>query len=72
MTPHLPMTHIVDNASHPAPAEGGYAELHLLRDCLALSGQHHRRPARLRLVDAVGEEFARKLLSSVTLTSRAS
>ncbi len=71
MTPHPPMSQIVDTASDPARSKGRQPDLHLLRDCLALSG-HQRRPARIRLAEAVGEEFARKLLSSVTLTSRAS
>ncbi len=64
------MTQSMDTASRPARPEGRQADLHLLRDCLALSHQQLRPPARVRLEEAVGEEFARKLLSSLTAASR--
>jgi hypothetical protein len=70
MKPHPPMTQIVDTASRPARPGDRHPELHLLRDCLAFSERRVRPSARIRLEEAVGEEFARKLLSSLTLGSR--
>jgi hypothetical protein len=64
MKPHPPMSQIMDIASRPARLEGRHPDLHLLRDCLALS-RSPRPSARIRLEEAVGEELARKLLSSV-------
>lgn len=70
MKPHPPMTEIVDTASRPARPEGRHADLHLLRDCQALEGRQLRTPARVRLEEAVGAEFARKLLSSLVVGAR--
>jgi hypothetical protein len=71
MKPHPPMTGIVDTAaSRPTRPEGHLADLHLLRDCQALASQQLRLPARVRLEEAVGEEFARKLLRSLVVGER--
>jgi hypothetical protein len=71
MKPQPPMTQIImDTASRPARPEGRHPDLQLLRDCLALSDQRVRPSARIRLEEAVGAEFARKLLTSLTLSSR--
>ncbi len=45
--------------------------LHLLRDCFAL-GQpaSRRRPAKVRLEEALGPELARKLLESLDTNER--
>jgi hypothetical protein len=69
MKPHPPMTQIVDTASNSARPEGRHPDLQLLRDCLALSDKRVRPSARIRLEQAVGEDFARKLLSSLTPSS---
>jgi hypothetical protein len=43
---------------------------HLLRDCLALSAPVERRPARLRLEDALGPELTQRLVTTLTVGSR--
>jgi hypothetical protein len=72
MKPHPPMTQTVDTASDPARSEERQADLHLLRDCQVLESQQLRPPARVRLEEAVGEEFARKLLRSLVVGERRS
>jgi len=42
----------------------------LLRHCLSLGTAENRVPARLRLEEAVGVEFARRLVSSLVGHSR--
>jgi hypothetical protein len=45
----------------------------LIRHCLALGGAaQDQRPATVRLEEAVGPELARRLLASITVTSRRS
>jgi hypothetical protein len=46
-------------------------DLHLLRDCLALGvPDSRRRPAKVRLEEAVGPELAQKLLRSLSAPER--
>ena len=42
----------------------------LLRHCLSIGQAEHRIPARLRLDEAVGAEFARRLVTSLLAQSR--
>jgi hypothetical protein len=45
--------------------------LHLLRDCFALGRPvSRRRPAKVRLEEALGPELTRKLLQSLDTTDR--
>jgi hypothetical protein len=47
------------------------SSLHLLRDCLALARPTtRRRPARVRLEEALGPELTRKLLESLDTPDR--
>lgn len=65
-----PMTSAMNAVAAPVPPRTGPAEL-LLRHCLSLGGvSRDRRPPRARLEEAVGPELARRLLSSITISSR--
>jgi len=47
------------------------SDMHLLRACLALgTPASHRVPARIRLEQALGPAFARRLLAALSLTGR--
>ncbi len=47
--------------------------MHLLRDCFALGRPaSRRRPAKVRLEEALGPELARKLLESLDTNDRSS
>jgi hypothetical protein len=47
------------------------SSLHLLRDCLALGRPtSRRRPAKVRLEEALGPELTRKLLESLDTHDR--
>jgi hypothetical protein len=48
---------------HTPTADTRMSSLHLLRDCLALGRPtSRRRPAKVRLEEALGPELTRKLL----------
>lgn len=70
MPPQLPIPVLVDTRRRPARPDGRHAEIHLLRDCLALSTSHTRPPARMRLEQAIGQELTQRLLSSLTMGGR--
>ena len=56
----------VDAVDHEQRMDTQSPNLHLLRDCLALGKPVDRRPpAKVRLEEALGPEFARRLLSSL-------
>jgi len=61
-----PMLWNVDAVDHEQRMDTQSSNLHLLRDCLALGKPVDRRPpAKVRLEEALGPEFARRLLSSL-------
>lgn len=65
------MTEIMDAALTRPDTKSPGDEL-LLRHCFALGGpgEQRRVPARLRLEAALGPELARKLIASLTVSSR--
>lgn len=62
-----PITGIMDSAVGQTPTtDTRVSSLHLLRDCLALGRRpSRRRPAKVRLEEALGPELTRKLLESL-------
>jgi hypothetical protein len=70
---HLwPITRTMDSAVGQTPtADTRMSSLHLLRDCLALGRPtSRRRPAKVRLEEALGPELTRKLLESLDTHDR--
>jgi hypothetical protein len=68
-----PISKNMDSAVEQPPASTRAREqdLHLLRDCLALGvPEKRRRPAKVRLEEAVGPELAQKLLRSLSVAER--
>jgi hypothetical protein len=69
--PARPISENMESAVESTPADTNARDLHLLRDCLALgrpSGR--RRPAKLRLEEALGPELAQKLLRNLSAVER--
>lgn len=63
----LPMRKGMGSAVESTPAETTARNLQLLRDCLALGHPGRRRPpAKVRLEEALGPEFAHTLLKSLS------
>jgi len=62
-----PITENMDSAVEQTPStDTRMSSLHLLRDCLALGRPvSRRRPAKVRLEEALGPELTRKLLESL-------
>ena len=62
----------MDSAVGQTPAtDNRMSSLHLLRDCLALARPTtRRRPAKVRLEEALGPELTRKLLESLDTPDR--
>ena len=62
-----PITESMDSAVGQTPTtDTRMSSLHLLRDCLALGRPvSRRRPAKVRLEEALGPELTRKLLESL-------
>ena len=52
------------------PRENHAGTTRLLRHCVSLGTAEHRVPARARLDEAIGSEFARRLVTSLTAHSR--
>jgi hypothetical protein len=66
-----PISRNMDSAVESTPADIRARDLHLLRDCLALGRPRRRRaPAKVRLEEALGPEFAQKLLRSLSAAER--
>ena len=67
-----PITETMDSAvGHTPTADTRMSSLHLLRDCLALGRPtSRRRPAKVRLEEALGPELTRKLLESLDTQDR--
>ena len=67
-----PITLNMDSAVGQTPTtDTRMSSLHLLRDCLALGGPAtRRRPAKVRLEEALGPELTRKLLESLDTHDR--
>ena len=65
--PHQPIIESMDSAVGQTPTtDTRISSLHLLRDCLALGKPaSRRRPAKVRLEEALGPELTRKLLESL-------
>jgi hypothetical protein len=71
--PRPPMSKNMESAVEHSPADIRARDLHLLRDCLAFGRPGRRRPpAKLRLEEALGPEFARKLLRNLSAVERRS
>lgn len=69
---NVPIRMSVDSAVTHTPATHSRAsDLHLLRDCLTVGAPPRRRPpAKVRLEEALGPDFTRRLLSSLSETGR--
>ena len=67
-----PIIHNMDSAvEQPPTTDTRISSLHLLRDCLALGRPaNRRRPAKVRLEEALGPELTRKLLESLDTRDR--
>jgi hypothetical protein len=66
-----PMSKSMESAVEQPPTDTRARDLHLLRDCLAFGRPSYRRPpAKVRLEEALGPEFARKLLRSLSTGAR--
>ena len=67
-----PITENMDSAVGQTPStDTRMSSLHLLRDCLALGRPvSRRRPAKVRLEEALGPELTRKLLESLDAHDR--
>jgi hypothetical protein len=67
-----PITGNMDSAVGQTPTtDTRMSSLHLLRDCLALGRPtSRRRPAKVRLEEALGPELTRKLLESLDTPDR--
>ena len=67
-----PITQNMDSAvGQPPTTDTRSSSLHLLRDCLALGRPaSRRRPAKVRLEEALGPELTRKLLESLDTHDR--
>ena len=67
-----PITESMDSAVGQTPTtDTRTSSLHLLRDCLALGRPvSRRRPAKVRLEEALGPELTRKLLQSLDTHDR--
>ena len=65
--PRQPIIESMDSAVGQTPTtDTRISSLHLLRDCLALGKPaSRRRPAKVRLEEALGPELTRKLLESL-------
>lgn len=70
--PSQPITQSMDSAvEQPPTTDTRISSLHLLRDCLALGRPaRRRRPAKVRLEEALGPELTRKLLESLDTPNR--
>ena len=68
----VPITEDMDSAVEQTPStDTRISSLHLLRDCLALGKPtSRRRPAKVRLEEALGPELTRKLLQSLESDDR--
>jgi hypothetical protein len=71
-TPRWPIIQNMDSAvEQPPTTDTRISSLHLLRDCLALgTPATRRRPAKVRLEEALGPELTRKLLESLDTHDR--
>jgi len=71
-SPRRPITYTMDSAVGQTPTtDTRMSSLHLLRDCLALGKPtNRRRPAKVRLEEALGPELTRKLLESLDTHDR--
>ena len=67
-----PIIESMDSAVGQTPStDTRTSSLHLLRDCLALGKpMSRRRPAKVRLEEALGPELTRKLLESLDTHDR--
>ena len=67
-----PISGNMDSAVGQTPStDTRMSSLHLLRDCLALGRPTtRRRPAKVRLEEALGPELTRKLLESLDTPDR--
>ena len=67
-----PISVSMDSAVGQTPTnDTQMSSLHLLRDCLALARPTtRRRPAKVRLEEALGPELTRKLLESLDTPDR--
>jgi hypothetical protein len=67
-----PISQDMDSAVGQTPStDTRTSSLHLLRDCLALGRpMSRRRPAKVRLEEALGPELTRKLLESLDTRDR--
>ena len=67
-----PINENMDSAVGQTPAtDTRMSSLHLLRDCLVLGRPTtRRRPAKVRLEEALGPELTRKLLESLDTPDR--
>ena len=67
-----PITQNMDSAvGQPPTNDTRSSSLHLLRDCLALGRPaSRRRPAKVRLEEALGPELTRTLLESLHIPDR--
>ena len=67
-----PIIQDMDSAVGQTPTtDTRVSSLHLLRDCLALARPTtRRRPAKVRLEEALGPELTRKLLESLDTPDR--
>ena len=70
--PQRPIIQSMDSAVGQTPTQDTrISSLHLLRDCLALGKPaSRRRPAKVRLEEALGPELTRKLLASLDTHGR--
>jgi hypothetical protein len=68
---HKPITSAMDGVVSRPPRTELPADL-LLRHCLSMGGTtgRGRLPVKVRLEKALGEDFARRLVSSLTATGR--
>jgi hypothetical protein len=67
-----PISEYMDSAVGQTPTtDTRVSSLHLLRDCLALGRPtSRRRPAKVRLEEALGPELTRKVLESLDSQDR--
>ena len=70
--PSQPIIQNMDSAVGQTPStDTRTSSLHLLRDCLAFGmPMSRRRPAKVRLEEALGPELTRKLLESLDTRDR--
>ena len=69
-TPSRPIFKNMKSAVESRVADANARDLHLLLDCLALGKPDIRRPAKVRLEEALGPELMRKLLTSLSSERR--